>query len=136
MIRSQEVLDKLDHVTEQLDLLNKQIEQITQKNHNLVRQVLRANSRLNMENLQLKFGALEKAKQENKKYTIKVLGDNDKAFLNLKTFDYSVTFNDDWDTPSMKTHFTKQEIEQLKQRNDIAIDWDKAIIEEVPADED
>lgn len=134
MIKSQEILDKLDDVTEQLGLLNKQVEQITQEDRNLLGQALRENSRLNMENLQLKLGALERAKP--KKYTIHVLHGNDKAFLNLRTFDDSVTFDDNQDTPHIKSRFTKREIDKLKQRDDIAVDWDKAIIEEAPQHED
>lgn len=35
--------------------------------------------------------------------------------------------------PYHKTQFTQTEIDEFKQRDDIAIDWDKAIIEPVEA---
>jgi len=32
---------------------------------------------------------------------------------------------------TIQTHFTQEEIDKLKERKDLAIDWDKAIIEPV-----
>lgn len=71
-----------------------------------------------------------------KKYTINVLGGDDMAFLNIATDDGGACFTDYEECSHWQTHFTKREIEELKQRDDIAIDWDKAIIEEAPQHED
>lgn len=70
-----------------------------------------------------------------KKYTIKVLkgkaAEEGCNYLNVNfltngiSFGTNITF-DDW-----RASFTKSEIEELKKRDDIAIDWDKAELEEV-----
>lgn len=74
-------------------------------------------------------------KKPIKKYTIKVLKGkaaeegcnylNVNYLTNIISFGTDVTF-DDW-----RASFTKNEIEELKKRDDIAIDWDKAELEEV-----
>ncbi|MEY8295019.1 hypothetical protein [Limosilactobacillus caviae] len=45
-------------------------------------------------------------------------------------------FCSDIETDHVKTRFTQAEIDELKQRDDLAIDWYKAIIKEVKDDED
>lgn len=47
-----------------------------------------------------------------------------------------MTFCDDIENDYIKTRFTQSEIDELKQRDDLAIDWNKAIIKEVRDDED
>lgn len=74
-------------------------------------------------------------KKPVKKYTIKVLKGkaaeegcnylNVNYLKNVISFGTNVTF-DDW-----RASFTKNEIEELKKRDDIAIDWNKAELEEV-----
>lgn len=73
-------------------------------------------------------------KKPIKKYTIKVLkgkaAEEGCNYLNVNyktniiSFGTNIAF-DDW-----KASFTKNEIEELKKRDDIAIDWDKAELEE------
>lgn len=71
-----------------------------------------------------------------KKYTIQVIANYDSAYLNCHKEDNRMTFCDDIETDHVKTRFTKSEIDELKQRDDLAIDWNKAIIKEVKDDED
>lgn len=73
-----------------------------------------------------------KKKQNEQKYMIQVIR-GDYGFLNKARFDKQVRCDSCKETAIFKTKFTKQEIEQLKQRNDIAIDWGKAIIKAVKA---
>ena len=55
---------------------------------------------------------------------------NKKGFLNCDS-DGNFMISSDEAVFEYQTHFTKQEIEQLKQLDDLAIDWDKAKIEPV-----
>lgn len=71
-----------------------------------------------------------------KKYTIQVIANYDSAYLNCRKEDNSMAFCDDIETDYVKTRFTQAEIDELKQRDDLAIDWDKAIIKEAKDDED
>ena len=68
---------------------------------------------------------------EPKKYTVKVLGD-DEAYLS-KTPKGSFYFGtlSTADAYGDQNGFTQAEIDKFKKRGDIAIDWDKAIIEPV-----
>lgn len=70
-----------------------------------------------------------------KKYTIQVIANCASAYLNCNKEDNHMTFCDDIETDYIKTRFTQSEIDELKQRDDFAIDWDKAIIKEVKDDE-
>ena len=70
-----------------------------------------------------------KEKQSKLKYTIQLLP-NKKGFLNCDS-DGNFMISSDEAVFEYQTHFTKQEIEQLKQLDDLAIDWDKAKIEPV-----
>lgn len=67
----------------------------------------------------------------SKKYTIKVLG-NDEAFL-IKTPKGGFYFGTliSADAYGDQNEFTQAEIDKFKKRGDIAIDWNKAIIESV-----
>lgn len=72
----------------------------------------------------------------DKKYAIKVFSGNypycfsDKYLVfNRETSTPVISTNDDY--IGWQAHFTKKEIEELKKRNDIAIDWDKVELEEV-----
>lgn len=71
-----------------------------------------------------------------KKYTIQVIANSDDAFLNYHERSNHINFCDDIETDHVKARFTQSEIDELKQRPDLAIDWDKAIIREVKNDED
>lgn len=68
-----------------------------------------------------------------KEYTVQVFPVDD-GYLNLD--DDGCVYTDDFDQISgTRTQFTQSEIEKFKQRDDIAIDWNKAKIEEVKEDE-
>lgn len=73
---------------------------------------------------------------EPKKYTIKVLG-NDEAFL-IKTPKGGFYFGTliSADAYGDQKEFTQAEIDKFKKCGDIAIDWNKAIIEPVEDNED
>ena len=71
-------------------------------------------------------------KKPIKKYRIKVLNNN---YLNVNYYSDLVAFADLCETGGWRTSFTKKEIEELKKRDDIAIDWDKVELEEVDDDE-
>lgn len=64
---------------------------------------------------------------EEKKYQVKAFG----KYLNVPVGDLLpfLFFGDD--TKAVKTRFTLNEIEQLKQRDDIPLDWNKVTFEEV-----
>jgi hypothetical protein len=64
-----------------------------------------------------------------KKYTVQVFP-ADVGYLNLD--DDGCIYTDDLDPfDDTRTQFSKQDIDSFKQRDDIAIDWNKAKIEEV-----
>lgn len=65
---------------------------------------------------------------EEKKYYIHVFEGN-KGYLNID--DGKVRFDNKNEEHGFKTKFTDKEIEQLKQRYDIPIDWNKVKLEEV-----
>lgn len=70
-------------------------------------------------------------KLNEKKYTIQIVRNNTDSFLNLNQNENSIVFYGKWNSSAWKNEFTQKEIEKFKQRQDIAIDWDKAIIKEV-----
>lgn len=72
--------------------------------------------------------AFELLNESEKKYTIKVVN-NDRGYLFFDDIAKEYSFANK-NNKFFKSYFTQSEIEQLKQRDDIAIDWDKAIIEE------
>lgn len=75
-------------------------------------------------------------KKPIKKYTVQVLP-NEKGYLHVDHKDEAsdeVSYSIGWPEDSYyltQTEFTKSEIEELKTRDDIAIDWDKVELEEV-----
>ncbi|AUV57270.1 hypothetical protein [Lactobacillus phage Satyr] len=64
---------------------------------------------------------------EEKKYLVKALG----MYLNIETNNNHPSMNTRDDCLEFKTNFTLNEIERLKQREDIALDWNKVKLEEV-----
>lgn len=76
-----------------------------------------------------------KERYPDKKYTIQAIANSDYCYLNYGKNSNRMTFCDDVETDYVKTRFTQSEIDELKQRPDLAIDWDKAIIKEVKDDE-
>lgn len=81
-------------------------------------------------------GGRKLLKKPIKKYRIKVLkadsfsADNS-GYLNINYRANLVTFSDKDDFEDWRASFTEKEIEALKKRDDIAIDWDKVELEEV-----
>ena len=66
---------------------------------------------------------------EVKKYYVKVY-DSALGYLNINTFTGKMSMNDVSEGAGYKTKFTDKEIEQLKKRDDIPLDWNKVILEE------
>lgn len=74
-------------------------------------------------------------KKPIKKYAVKVLKDDiailDSQYLSVNYQANRVAFSDEYEMEGWRTSFTEKEIENLKKRDDIAIDWDKVELEEV-----
>lgn len=74
-------------------------------------------------------------KKPIKKYAIRVLkGETVTAiggYLNVNYQTNLVAFADKVEIDDWRTSFTEKEIEELKKRDDLAIDWDKVKLEEV-----
>ena len=69
-------------------------------------------------------------KQRRQKFTIKI-GPGEYGYLTLSRENGDIGFDTGYDGAFWQSNFSEQEIKQLKKRDDIAIDWDKAIIEPV-----
>lgn len=65
------------------------------------------------------------------KYNIQVTANDYLGYLNYWLGGKRFVFGESNDTESRQASFTKDEINELKKRDDVAIDWDKAIIKEV-----
>lgn len=65
-------------------------------------------------------------REDEKKCQVKAFGE----YLNVPVDDLSPFLFYGGDTETVKTCFTLNEIEQLKQRDDIPLDWDKVRFEE------
>ena len=78
-------------------------------------------------------------KKPIKKYRIRVLKSEtatiDSRYLQVNYQTNRVAFADKYERDNWRASFTKNEIEELKKRDDIAIDWNKAEIDEVDDDE-
>lgn len=74
---------------------------------------------------------------EKRQYTINVLGGDEESYLVRDTRGHLVfgplNLSGDYD---YQTKFSTDEIEKLKSLDDLAVDWNKAIITEVGNDED
>lgn len=66
---------------------------------------------------------------EEKKHYVKIF-DGSLGYLNIKALTNKVIVDSQEDTGGFKTKFTDKEIEQLKQRKDIPLDWSKVHFEE------
>ena len=71
---------------------------------------------------------LDERVEENKQY-VKVC-DSVFGYLNINTFTGKMSMNDVSEGDGYKTKFTDKEIEQLKQRDDIPLDWNKVKLED------
>lgn len=76
-----------------------------------------------------------KERFSGRKYTVQVLPGS-LNFLNMNVFNGVFFLGDHLQKADCKTHFTQAEIDELKQRDDIAIAWDKAKIEPVEESND
>ncbi|WP_290033699.1 hypothetical protein [Ligilactobacillus cholophilus] len=65
------------------------------------------------------------------RYTIQIIENNEYSYLNINRKNRNIIFDDRQYPEQYKTEFTQLEIEVLKNRDDLAIDWDKAVIKEV-----
>jgi len=63
---------------------------------------------------------------EEKKYQVKVFGD----YLNVPVGDLHPFLFYGGETEKVKTCFTLNEIEELKKRDDVPLDWNKIVLEE------
>lgn len=73
-------------------------------------------------------------KKPIKKYTIRVLRNEvapDDGYLNVDYQKNAVTIANKNEFNGWRTSFTKNEIEELKKHDNLAIDWDKVELEEV-----
>ena len=66
---------------------------------------------------------------EEKKYYVKIF-DNELGYLNIDISTGDITAGSVFETGFFKTKFTSKAIEQLKQRVDIPLDWNKVTSEE------
>lgn len=67
---------------------------------------------------------------DKQKYTIKI-ADGNNNYLNMNRNGGRFEFADRFCTEEWQTCFTQTEIDELKQRGDLAIDWNKVRIEPV-----
>lgn len=68
-------------------------------------------------------------REEEKKYYVKIF-DGKAGYLNINIIDGGITTNSMYEDDAFKTKFTNKAIEQLKQRDDIPLDWNKVRFEE------
>lgn len=66
---------------------------------------------------------------EEKKYYVKIF-DGELGYLNIDISTGDITAGSMCETEFLKTKFTNKAIEQLKQRDDIPLDWKKVILED------
>lgn len=74
--------------------------------------------------------ALGLKRHSEQKYTVKVIKGDKLGYLNIR-MDGIVFLDDNKNIIPNQTFFTQKEIDELKQRDDLAIDWNKAIISPV-----
>lgn len=70
----------------------------------------------------------------DREYTIQVFP-NKYGFLNIDESNGTFFLSNLFQEANCQIYFTQAEIDELKQRKDLAIDWDKAAIEEVECNE-
>lgn len=71
-----------------------------------------------------------KKRRDEKKYYVKVIPDDSDSYLNYCFVDKTFMIADKNDDKEYQTKFTKKEVDELlKVQVDIAIDWDKALVE-------
>lgn len=68
------------------------------------------------------------------KYTIQVVSGQEDGYLNVDTNNDSILLSDTEDFRQFKARFTKDELEKLKKRKDIHIDWNGVSIDKVESE--
>lgn len=68
-------------------------------------------------------------RSEEKKYYVKIF-DGELGYLNIDISNGMMTASSMCETELFKTKFTNKAIEQLKQRDNISLDWNKVIFED------
>lgn len=81
---------------------------------------------------ELAITPLDEREEENK-YYVKICGGS-LGYLNIKTPTNKMIVDSKDDACGIKTKFTDKAIKQLKQRDDIPLDWDKVTLEEANED--
>ncbi len=66
---------------------------------------------------------------EEKKYYVKVY-DSGMGYLNINNFTGNMSVDDVSEVNGYKTKFTNKDIDELKKRGDIPLDWNKVTLEE------
>jgi len=77
---------------------------------------------------ELAITPLDKREEEKKQY-VKIF-DGGLGYLNIDISTGNMTTDGVYETGTVKTEFTDKEIEHLKQRDDIPLDWNKVNLEE------
>lgn len=67
---------------------------------------------------------------DKRKYLVKAFG----KYLSIQLNDSRPSINTSYESSGMRTKFTLKEIKQLKQRNDIPLDWNKVELETIDED--
>lgn len=65
------------------------------------------------------------------KYTVKIIKNSDDGFLNYKNSTGEWFLSDNQQGVGLKAQFTRSEIDDMKNNENLAFDWNKAIIKEV-----
>lgn len=94
-----------------------------------INQMLLANQMVGMAMYRDSLHKRIKLAEGDSEYTVQVFP-GERGYLNVFQGKDIVLNNIDKDS-DFQTHFTQEEIDKLKERKDLAIDWDKAIIEPV-----
>lgn len=98
-----------------------------------INQMLLANQMVGMAMYRDSLHKRIKLAEGDSEYTVQVLP-NDDGFLNKDIGDGVYFLYDNEGDGKYQTHFTQSEIDEMKKRKDLAIDWDRVIIEPVKAE--
>lgn len=75
--------------------------------------------------------AIELLNEYEPKYTVKLIINSDVGYLNFDNMNKVYSFSNNQQSHRFKTQFSENELNNLKKSKNIAIDWTKALIEEV-----
>lgn len=97
-----------------------------------INQILLANQMVGMAMYRDSLHKCIKLAENNIKYTVQVFP-NRRGYLNVLQSE-AFFLNTPEETSEVQTHFTQVEINEFKKQKDLAIDWDRVIIEPVKAE--